>query len=176
MICSLVLHITIILFRSAESPSETGTTCTSRETSSLETSRETPVAHYQTSTKKTTTRQNRKRSRGAMDDLEVAILSKLRAEDECDADEHFGLHVASILRTLPPRQRAYTKIEIDRLLFSAQFPEMRVHPSHHPTASYHSFPPNSYPSDSYLPSTPTAPPAANFQSLASPDPETPPNY
>lgn len=56
-----------------------------------------------------------------MDDLEVAILSKLRAE-ECDAEEHFGLHVASILRSLPPRQRAYTKIEIDRLLFSAQFP------------------------------------------------------
>lgn len=75
------------------------------------------MAHHQTSTK--ATKQNKKRSRGGMDDLEVAILSKLRAEEECDAEEHFGLHVASILRSLPPRQRAYTKIEIDRLLFSA---------------------------------------------------------
>ena len=110
-----------------------------------------------------------------MDHLEVAILSKLLAEEECDAEEYFGLHVASILLNLSPRQRAYTKIEIDRLLFSAQFPEMRVHHSHHPTASYHSYPP-----DSYLPSASTAPSAANFQSQTSPDPElhvgTPFNY
>ena len=115
------------------------------------------MAHQQISK---ATKQNKKRSRGGMDDLEVAILSKLRAEEECDAEERFGLHVASILRILPPRQRAYTKIEIDRLLFSAQFPEMRVHHSHHPTASYHSYPP-----DSYLPSTPTAPSAANLSNF-----------
>ena len=150
------------MFRSADSPCEAGI---SRETSSVETSsREATVARQQASTK--TARQNKKRSRG-MDDLEVAILSKLRAEEECDAEEHFGLHVASTLRSLPPRPRAYTKIEIDRLLFSAQFPEMRVHQSHHPTASYNSY------SESYLSSTPSAPSAANFQS---PDPETPFDY
>ena len=129
------------------------------------------MGHQQTSTK-TTKQNNKKRSRGGMDDLEVAILSKLRAEDECDAEEHFGLHVASILRSLTPRQRAYTKIEIDRLLFNAQFPEMRVHHhSHHPSAFSHSYPP-----DTCLPSTPTASSAANFQSHISPDPDTPFNY
>ena len=127
------------------------------------------MAHHQTSTK--ATKQNNKRSRGSMDDVEVAILSKLRADEECDAEEHFGLHVASILRSLPPRQRAFTKIEIDRLLFSAQFPEMRVQHSHHPTASYHSCPP-----DAYFPPTPAVPSAANLQTQTSPDPDTPFHY
>ena len=60
--------------------------------------------------------------------METAILSKFGAEDECDGEEHFGLHVASILRSLPPKQRAYTKIEIDKLLFSAQFSEPYIPP------------------------------------------------
>lgn len=51
------------------------------------------------------------------------MLSKLNKDEECDAEEHFGLHVASIWRTLEPRQHALTKIEIDRVLFSAQFCE-----------------------------------------------------
>lgn len=93
----------------------------------------------------------KRKSRDCVHDIELAILSKLQAEEECDAEEHFGLHVASILRSLPPRQRAFTKVEIDRLLFSAQFPEMRVQSHHH-----HPF--NSYPSDSYAASTPSPTP------------------
>ena len=103
----------------------------------------------------------KKKSR-ELDDVEKAILSKLRDED-CDAEEHFGLHVASILRGLPPRERAFTKIEIDRLLFAAQFPEMRS-----PRPSAGSYP--LYPSTSYLPSTPTSNPPTNYQSHPSPDP------
>lgn len=63
-----------------------------------------------------------KRSSG-LDYVEVPILSKLNKEDGCVAEEHFGLHVTSILCSLPPRQRAYTKIEIDRLLSNDQFSE-----------------------------------------------------
>lgn len=109
-----------------------------------------------------------------MDDVEVAILSKLSKEDDCDAEEHFGLHVASVLHSLPPRQRAYTKIEIDRLLFNAQFSEPH---GHNPTASFHSYPPstsNPYPlstSNSYPPPTlPTSQPATH---LPSSDPQIP---
>ena len=91
--------------------SVSGETCTPRETS----------------TSKRTPNQKRKRPR-ALDDVETAILSKFGAEDECDGEEHFGLHVASILRSLPPKQRAYTKIEIDKLLFSAQFSEPYIPP------------------------------------------------
>ena len=44
-------------------------------------------------------------------------LARASRRERRDAEEHFELHVASILRTLPPRQRAYAKIEIDRLLY-----------------------------------------------------------
>lgn len=66
-----------------------------------------------------------KRKRAEMDSIETAILSSLRQEDaESDAEELFGLHVASVLWSLPPRQRAYAKMEIDRLLYTIQFPDM----------------------------------------------------
>ena len=80
-----------------------------------------------------------------LDDVETAILSKLSRDEECDSEEHFVLHVASILRTLPPRQCALTKIEIDKVIFSAQFPK----PSHQ------SAPCHPYTFTPYLPTSPT---------------------
>ena len=48
----------------------------------------------------------------------------LQKDDTEKEEEHFGLHIASVLRSLLPRQRAYAKVEIDRLLFHVQFLDM----------------------------------------------------
>ena len=53
------------------------------------------MAHHQSSTK--AKKQNKKRLCSSIDNVEMAILSKLHNKEECDAEEHFGLHVASIL-------------------------------------------------------------------------------
>ncbi len=58
--------------------------------------------------------------------VEQEILSSIRSlgqESPADGEAHFANHIASVLRELPSRQRALAKIEIDRILFSFQFPE-----------------------------------------------------
>ena len=55
-----------------------------------------------------------------MDNVEKALmegfnkLTEPRAQS--DAEDMFGLHVAAVLKTLSPQQRALSKFEIDRLL------------------------------------------------------------
>ena len=70
--------------------------------SNASTSRESSVC-WKVSVSKNALKRTRKRLH-ELDDVETAIFSKLSRNEECDSEEHFGLHVASILRTLPPRQ------------------------------------------------------------------------
>ena len=56
----------------------------------------------------------------SMDELDQALISRL--DKLQDGEAAFGDHVASCLQQLNPRQRAITRVEIDKLLFNIQFP------------------------------------------------------
>ena len=54
-----------------------------------------------------------------LDDVDRALMDSFHKLTEPrappDAEQLFGQHVASILRTLPPQKQAFAKLEIDRL-------------------------------------------------------------
>lgn len=52
-------------------------------------------------------KRTKKRS-SKVDEVGAAILAKLVEDDKCDTEEHFGLHMASLLHTIPPTKRALT--------------------------------------------------------------------
>ena len=97
---------------------------------------------------------------GWMTYIEEALMSKLTSDVEhsCDhdAEEHFGLHVALILFCVVSHQGSELLlkfIEIDRLLFAAQFPESS---GQHFAAPFHSYLPaasSSYSSAASSPGT-----------------------
>lgn len=65
----------------------------------------------------------RKRDR-CFDDFDDVLIKRLEGlQKPPDGEAAFGEHVASCLRQLNPRQRALARIEIDKVLFTAQFPE-----------------------------------------------------
>ena len=96
-----------------------------------------------------------------MDNVEKALMegfNKLtEPRDQSDAEDMFGLHVAAVLKTLSPQQRALSKFEIDRLLYNIQFPNTTPAPSHPPQA--HSYPPMAH----LYPPPPPPPHANNFE-------------
>ena len=155
---SIVLHSFTLCFSSTHhhDASENDVPVDSEPSLRSQSSRESSLHHELPPSR--SRKRTKKRSR-EFDEVEAAILSKLTADDHvCDAEEYFGLHVASVLRTLQPRQHALTKIEIDRLLFAAQFPEPMYR-----TAPY----------ESYIHSSPTDyTNPTNSQNLSSPDPQS----
>ena len=64
-----------------------------------------------------------KRQERNIDEVDEAILSRIDRLQQEDGEEAFGKHVAACLRQMNPRQRAITRIEIEKLLLNMQFPD-----------------------------------------------------
>lgn len=117
----IALHVYMCLCTCVHRPAQSSTEGSCIETSS---ERSIPTSKEKTSTHRVRASKSSKRKRSQLDDIETTIFSKLNENDDCDAEEHFGLHIASTLHTLTPRQRAFVKMEIDRLLYSVHFPNV----------------------------------------------------
>ena len=71
-------------------------------------------------------------------EIDEAILSSLKSIQERregrvpqqDEEDLFGQQVASVLRRLPRRARALTKINIQQMLFQAEFSDTGSDPAH----------------------------------------------
>ena len=82
----------------------------------------------------------RRKSPHELDDVLIRHLQE-RAEDrkkrqEENEDDHFGWHVAGVLKRLPNRTKAMARMQIEQVLMHAEFPE---------TPSYSSSPYDHYP-------------------------------
>lgn len=89
----------------------------------------------------------RKKSSNKLDEVDEALLKSLAGIQErriarveepkvMDAEGHFGEHVAATLRRFTPQQRAFAKLEIDRVLVNVEFPST---PNHPPSGYYSNF-------------------------------------
>ena len=74
-----------------------------------------------------------------VDDVDDFLMKSMKEIKEhrtkaevADSEAHFGNHVVATLRRVQPRQQALVKLQIDQILFNAEFP---CEPSYHSNMS-----------------------------------------
>ena len=84
----------------------------------------------------------KKRKQAARNDIDDVLIRHLQEKSDArkqrqqeTEDDHFGRHVAGVLKRLPNRMKAVARLQIEQVLMEVEFPEpesFQTYNSHYP--------------------------------------------